>query len=460
LSSFVRKIRQTIARHALLKGGERVLLGVSGGPDSMALLHALWEMRGEFGLRLAVAHLDHGLRPEAAAEEIFVRQAALGLGLPFVSERADVRGLAERKRLPLEEAAREARYGFLTKAAVELSAVKIALGHTADDQAESVLMRLLRGSGTRGLSGIPPKRTDLFIRPLIEVYRRDVESFLRERGVPSREDASNRSPRFLRNRIRHELIPALETYNPRIRRILCETAERFRREEDFWENLVGEQFPSLVRHHEADGLGLDIPLLAALPAPLRLRVFRRAVEVLLGNLRGFGFPHFQAVENLWPNPGPNKGIRLPRGIGVSKCYGELVFSRDQGKGFAFEYAVSRPGILQIPEIGRAMRFSVRDRARAESFGEKPEIALLEGDHIRFPLIVRSFRPGDRFQPLGMKGQKKIKDYFIDQKIPLGRRRKIPLLVFQGQVLWVAGLRLDHRYRLKPESRRVLEAELL
>ena len=128
MSSFVRKIRQTIARHALLKGGERVLLGVSGGPDSMALLHALWEMRGEFGLRLAVAHLDHGLRPEAAAEEIFVRQAALGLGLPFVSERADVRGLAERKRLPLEEAAREARYGFLTKAAVELSAAKIALG--------------------------------------------------------------------------------------------------------------------------------------------------------------------------------------------------------------------------------------------------------------------------------------------------------------------------------------------
>jgi tRNA(Ile)-lysidine synthase len=425
----------------------------------MALLHALWHLRREWNLALAAAYLDHGLRPEAAAEKSFVEQAALELGVPFLSERADVRALAGEKHLPLQEAAREARYRFLTKAAGEISAAKIALGHTADDQAESVLMRLLRGSGTRGLSGIPPKREDLIIRPLIDVRRREVESFLLEKGVSFREDASNLSPRFLRNRIRHELLPVLETYNPRIRQILSATAERFRLEEDFWEGLVREKFPSLLRNREAGSLSLDIPLLAALSAPLRLRVFRRAVETLLGNLRGFGFPHFLAVENLWANPGPNKKIRLPRGIEVSKCYGELFFSRGKEELPGFAYAVSGPGILEIPEIGRVMRFSIRERAGAEIFGDNPEKALLEGDAIQFPLIVRSFRPGDRFQPLGMEGRKKIKDFFIDQKIPLNRRRKIPLLVFQGQVLWIGGLRLDHRYRLKPKSRRVLEVEL-
>ncbi len=425
----------------------------------MALLHALWEMRREWGLALAAAYLDHGLRPEAAAERSFVRHAAADLGIPFVSERADVRALREAKGLSLQEAAREARYSFFLKAAADLSAEKIALGHTADDQAESVLMRLLRGSGTRGLAGIPPKRDERIIRPLIEVWRNEVESFLGEREIPFREDASNRSLHFLRNRIRHELVPALETYNPRIRQVLIDTAERFRLEEEYWQDLVREKFPPLVRNQRSGEVSLDIPLLAALPGPLRIRVFRRAVETALGHLRGFGFPHFQAVESLWQNPGPNKKIRLPHGIKVSKSYGELSFSWGREEPAAFEYVVDRPGVQEIPEIGREMHFSIRDKTDGEKFGDNPGKALLEGDHIRFPLTVRSFRPGDRFQPLGMEGRKKIKDFFIDQKIPFNRRRKIPILFSQGQVLWVAGLRLDHRFRLKPESRRVLQVEI-
>ena len=425
----------------------------------MALLHALWDMRRESRLGLVVAYLDHGLRTEAAAEQSFVRQTAAVLGLPFVTERADVRALREEMHLPLQEAAREARYSFFLKAASEFSAEKIALGHTADDQAESVLMRLLRGSGTRGLSGIPPKRDDRIIRPLIEVWRREVESFLRERNIPFREDASNRSFHFLRNRIRHELVPLLETYNPRIRQILLQTAERFRLEEEYWQRLILEKFSSLGRNQEAGGVSLDIPLLAALPVPFRLRIFRRAVETILGHLRGFSFPHFQAVESLWQNPAPHKKIRLPHGITISKSYGELSFSLGEKEPAVFEYTVCQPGILEIPEIRREMRFSIRDKAGEEAFGDSPGKVLLEGDHLQFPLTVRSFRAGDRFQPLGMEGEKKIKDFFIDQKIPLTQRREIPLLFFQNQLLWIAGLRLDHRFRLKPESRRVLQVEL-
>jgi len=425
----------------------------------MALLHARWDMRRESRLALVVAYLDHGLRSEAAAEQSFVRQTAAVLGLPFVTARADVRALREKMHLPLQEAAREARYGFFLKAACEFSAEKIALGHTADDQAESVLMRLLRGSGTRGLAGIPPKRDERIIRPLIEVWRREVESFLRERNIPFREDASNRSLHFLRNRIRHELVPLLETYNPRIRQILLQTAERFRLEEEYWQRLILEKISSLGRNQEAGGVSLDIPRLAELPVPFRLRIFRRAVETILGHQRGFSFPHFQAVESLWQNPAPHKKIRLPHGITISKSYGELSFSLGEKEPAVFEYTVCQPGILEIPEIRREMRFSIRDKAGEEAFGDSPGKVLLEGDHLQFPLTVRSFRAGDRFQPLGMEGEKKVKDFFIDQKIPLTQRREIPLLFFQNQLLWIAGLRLDHRFRLKPESRRVLQVEL-
>ncbi len=443
----------------MLKGGEKIILGVSGGPDSMALLQALWEIRQEWRLGLIVAYLDHGLRPEASAEQALVGERAAALGLPFVSGKGNVEALRTERHLPLQEAAREIRYRFFLRKASDLSAEKIALGHTADDQAESVLMRLLRGSGTRGLAGIPPKREERIIRPLIEVWRQEVEGFLRERNIPFREDASNRSFHFLRNRIRHDLMPSLEKYNPQIKQILCQMAVRFRQEEDYWQDLAREKLFLLGRNQSSGSMSLDIPRLGALPVPLRLRVIRQTLETVLGHLRGFGFVHYQAVENLWQNPAAHKKIHLPHGIIVSKSYEKLNFCAGGEQTPSFEYIVCRPGVLTIPEIGRVMSFSIRDRAGDERMADEAGRALLEADRVHFPFTVRSFRPGDRFRPLGMEGEKKIKDFFIDQKIPLAQRRKIPLVYFQDHLLWVAGLRLDDRFRVKPESRRILQIEL-
>lgn len=458
-SFFIRKIQRTITRHQLLKGGEKVLLGVSGGPDSMALLQALWEIREEWRLGIIVAYFNHGLRPEASAEQSFVGERAAALGLPFVTETGDVYALRQKRHLPLQEAAREIRYRFFLKKASEFSAGKIALGHTADDQAESVLMRLLRGSGTRGLAGIPPKREDRIIRPLIEIWRQEVEGFLRERNIPFREDASNRSFHFLRNRIRHELMPILEQYNPQIKQILCQMADRFRQEEDYWQDLMREKSFLLMQNQTRGSVSLEISKIAALPVPLRLRMIRRALEMVVGHLRGFGFVHFQAVENLWQNPAAHKYIRLPNEVVVSKSYRELDFCVGRDQTPYFEYVVCQPGVLEIPEIGREMSFLLREKTGEERMGNIPGKALLEADRIHFPFTVRSFRPGDRFRPLGMEGEKKLKDFFIDQKIPLAARRKIPLLFFQNQLLWIAGLRLDDRFRVKPESRRILQVEL-
>ncbi len=460
MSFFPGKIRETILRHGLLKGGERVLVGVSGGPDSMALLHGLWELRREWRLELCAAYLDHGLRAEAAVEQSFVRERAAALGLPFMTGKTEVRALREKTRLPLQEAAREARYDFFRKAAAEFSAGKVALGHTADDQAESVLMRLLRGAGTRGLAGIPPMRDERIIRPLIETWRREIDAYLEERRIPFRQDASNRSLRFLRNRIRHELIPILETYNPRIREILLKTADQFRQEEEWLRKIEVDNFSAVGQERENGGVEIKIPLLEDLPAALRLRIFRRAVETVAGHLRGFAFSHFLAIEKLSRNPKPHKKLRLPHGIGVSRSYGALIFSAGGESAAGFEHRVFGPGILEIPEIGRRLRFALGERTGGETFAGAPDVVLLEADRVGFPLTVRSYRPGDRFQPLGMKGEKKLKDFFIDRKIPLEQRRRIPLLYHEGQLLWVAGMRPDHRFRLRTESRRILRVEFI
>jgi len=290
-------VRKTIEKYEMLQPGEKVVVGVSGGPDSMALLHALWEIHGDFRLSLVIAHLDHGLRPEGEREANFVRKVAGRLGIPFYHKRADVRPWQERG-LTLQEAAREVRYAFLGEAAQAYRATKIALAHTADDQAESMLMRILRGSGTRGLSGIPPVREGMYIRPLIGAWREEVESFLKERKVPYLQDPSNQSDQYLRNRVRHELLPLLQRYNPKVRQVLVQMADLFRAEEAFWQKFVEEKFPSVVRSRKKDSITLDIPSLTAQPLPLRLRFFRHAIEKLLGSLRRMSLPHILAIESL------------------------------------------------------------------------------------------------------------------------------------------------------------------
>jgi len=458
---FILNVKKTIAKYEMLQPGERVVVAVSGGADSMALLLVLWEIKRDLSLSLVVAHLDHGLRPEAKEEKMFVRKAAADLGVPFVSRKVDVREWQKGQRLALQEAAREARYAFFLDAAREQKATKIALGHTADDQAESMVMRILRGSGTRGLSGIPPIRGGMMIRPLIESWRAEVESFLKDRRISFRSDPSNRSLHFLRSRIRHELLPILQQYNPRVRQTLVQMADLFRAEEGFWQKLVEEKFPAVARHHKRDSLALDIPALMEQPFPLRLRILRYAIEKLRGHLRRINLSHMLAVESLLQSPEPNKNLHLPQGLVVEKTYHVLSFSKSKEEAIPFEHSLFGPGYLEIPEIGRGIRLEVQQRRPKEPFEESSCIALLDFDTLDFPLIVRSFRPGDRLQPLGMEeGEKKVKDLFIDCKIPLQQRKRIPLLFKEDRVLWVAGVRLDHRARLKPETRRVLKVEFI
>ena len=457
---FVLKVQKTIKKHAMLQPGDRVLVGVSGGADSMALLCVLWELRRDLGLSLFAAHLDHGLRAEGPAEKSFVHEASLRLGVPFISQERAVRATQEQQRLSLEEAAREVRYSFLLETAQIHQATKIALGHTADDQAETILMRLLRGSGTRGLGGIPPVRDKVFIRPLLESWREDVESFLRERKVAFLTDPSNRSPHFLRNRIRHELLPLLQQVNPRLPQIVVQMAEVFRSEEEFWQNLVEEKFPLLLRSRNQVSITLDIPSLIAQPLPLRLRSLRYATEKALGNLRRVGLVHILAMNHLLQSPEPNQSLQLPQGLFLTKAYQALTFAQTREESPPFEVPVTGPGCWEIPAIGREMKFEILNSHPIVGQQGSSDVALIDYDEAAFPLIIRSFRAGDRLQPLGMKGEKKVKDLFIDAKIPANQRKKIPLLFKNDQLLWVAGLRLDHRVRVQAKTQKILRVEFV
>jgi tRNA(Ile)-lysidine synthase len=452
------KVKKTIQQHGMLQRGEKVLVAVSGGPDSLALLHLLWEIREELGISLVVGHLNHGLRPEAEKEKSFVRKAAARLEIPFHSKRADVRAWQRARNLSLQEAAREVRYAFLLAAARKHRATKVALGHTADDQAESMIMRFLRGAGTRGLAGIPPKRDEVFIRPLLTIWKEELVAYLQERRIEFLSDPSNRSLHYMRNRVRHELLPILERYNPRIRQALVQTAELFRGEEDFWQDLLKEKIPLFLEKVEESRVIYHVPALRTCPQALRLRLYRKGIEKVAGNLRRMGFPHFLAIDRLLENPGPNKRIRLPQKICVAKSYHALIISSVPAAPPSFAYSVVGPGKLEIPEIGRTMSFAVIAAKRRGPCPEGPNSALLEFDTIDFPLTIRSFQPGDRFQPLGMEGQKKIKDLFIACKIPLEERKRIPLLFAKNRPLWIAGVRIDHRARLRAQTQRVLLVE--
>jgi tRNA(Ile)-lysidine synthase len=291
MNPLVLAVRKTIQKYDMLQLGDRVVVGVSGGADSVALLHALWELRGDFHLSLMVAHLDHGLRPEGEKEANFVRKLAGKLGAPFHCRKADVGSYQKEKGLTVQEAAREVRYTYFSEVAKKNRASKIALGHTADDQAESIIMRILRGSGTRGLSGIPPVRNGLYIRPLIEVWREEIESFLKGKRILYLTDPSNKSLHYLRNRVRHELLPVLRQYNPRVRQVLVQMADLFRAEEEFWQKYLTKKFPCVVRSRKKEHLILDVPSLAAQPLPIRLRCLRHAIEKVQDHLRRVNLSH-------------------------------------------------------------------------------------------------------------------------------------------------------------------------
>jgi len=460
------KVRKTLERFRMLAPGDRVLVGVSGGPDSLALLHILWRLRAELDLELMVAHLDHMLRGEEAYQDAcYVENIASSLGLPAVIKRVDVAAYRARHGGSLEEAAREVRYALFLKAAREGRCRKIALGHNLDDQVETVLMRFLRGSGLAGLGGIPPVRrlegVDI-IRPLIEISRAEILAYCREEGLEPRWDRSNEETVYLRNKIRLELLPWLEAeFNPNIRQLLASNALLWREENEYLDREARKWYDRVTTKTEEDMVCLDLDRLQVLSPVLLRRILRRAIIGIKGDGVDLLQVHLQSAAGLVQRGRVGDRLPLPGGVEVIRTYREIVVRREgrEGETLPFCYPLPVPGEVVVPAAGLKLKARVVDRRElAQSLKGSRQRALFARDDLPETLYVRNRRPGDRFYPRGLGGSKKLKDYFIDAKIPREQRDRIPLLTTGKEIMWVVGWRQDERFVVKPETRQVLVVE--
>jgi len=444
----------------MLQTGDGVVVAVSGGADSVALLTALHRLKDVYQLTLWIAHYNHRLRGRASDEEAaFVRTKAQALGIGMIGEANDGSLLAHRNNL--EEKARELRYGFLRRAASELGAQKVALGHTADDQVETFFLWLFRGSGTKGLGGIPPVGEGFFIRPLIEIERREIVSFLQEEGILWINDSSNQSQEHLRNRLRHILIPTLVSdFDPNLIGTIRKTTEILRDEERLLEAVSSEKFQELCKRGKEGELCFQVSGLRELTPALRRRIVRYAIREKRGTLRRIHLAHVEAVLDIMGSPAPNLSLSLPGGLRVFKEYEQLTFCQAAPAKARFRYEYTAlPSEILIPELSARIEIRVSQRNERISLRMEPTHAFMDFDSLRFPLIVRSWEEGDRFQPFGMIGQKKVKDFFIDQKLPKRERERIPLILFDGMVAWIGGHRIDDRVKVTGFTSKILEMHL-
>ncbi len=472
--AFTDKVRQTIVAHRMIEKGDSVLVAVSGGADSVALIHVLACLASELTIRLALAHLNHGLRSnEAERDAGFVAALAAELNLPCHLETADVRRFQAQHKLSLEDAARQVRHRFLQTVAAGYGYSKIALGHQADDNAELILMFLLRGSGSPGLAGIPPVRAGTVIRPLIRTRRSEILQYLKAAGLHYVTDASNTDPRFLRNRIRHQLIPMLQAfYNPNLVETLNRLASIVEVENQWIEELITPLAAACLAGREPGRVTLSLSVFGTMPLAAKRRIVRRAIHELKGDLRRITLVHVDEVIKLAERPVQDKTLNLPQHVDVLKQTGRLVFQRRTAAGkrpsrshtevppAAYEYVLYAPGTLRIDEIDALLRvteITAEDLPHLHSTA--PHTAYLDRDRLCFPLVVRNFRAGDRFSPLGTSGSQKLKKFFIDHKIARAERRSCPIVLSQGDIIWVAGHRLAQLARVTSETRRVLKAEL-
>ena len=461
---FVAAVEATVRRFRMLEPGDTVLVGVSGGPDSVALLHSLIALRANWSLCLVVAHLNHQLRGARADQEAaFVKRLASDLQIPCEIGSRDVGSYSAEHRLSVQEAARALRYAFYDEVSARHGAKKIALGHQASDNAESILIHLLRGTGPLGLAGIPPVRDGRVIRPLIDLTREQVLEFLKQGGFEYVEDSSNLDPKYLRNRIRHELLPFITNYfNPKAAHALTRLASVVREEEDFWARQVGGVFQDFVLEQTTDHLTLSAHGLAHLHPALLRRCVRHAVLLLKGSLRRLGHNHVEAVVRLARGDCPSGRVDLPYGISVVRDWDEVVFLLGPpAKRPGFEYHIAGTGTTIIREIGTLVNLLVCEAKRVDEFGRYPSTtAFFDLSTVSFPLMVRNFRDGDRFRPLGMHGSQKLKAFFINQKVSRSKRHRCPLLLSSGNIIWVGGYRISDSVKVTEKTERVLKAELL
>jgi len=449
------RVRKTLRTFGMLAGGEHVLVAVSGGPDSVALLLSLCRLAPALHLTLTVAHLNHGIRgEEATADEEFVRQLSARLNLPYISERIEIKELAQSERRNLEELAREKRYEFLKRTAHEVGAGKIAVGHTMNDQAETALFRFIRGSGIEGLSAIHPIMDGIIIRPLLECSRDSILEYLAIEQVGYCEDSTNSDLHYSRNRLRREVVPLLERrFNPQLIPTLAREAFLAREIWSFVESHARSVFAE-IHSRKGASISLRIADIRETHPALQKEIIRLGIRECLGSLLSIGSVHIRSVLDLFDGAQSGAQVQLPHGGTVLRQFDEILILNTpivQENAFAYDFAI--PGRCLVPEFQAEF---------TAEFSPVPNFDLLrttlstqaffEASVLPAKLSIRSRMPGDRY---GGAGHRKVKKMLIDNKIPVSARSALPMVVCGDKVIWVPGFRPAGEFEVKPDSTRCI-----
>ncbi|MBM3945975.1 MAG: tRNA lysidine(34) synthetase TilS [SAR202 cluster bacterium] len=444
-----------------------LVAAVSGGPDSLALLHLLARLQTSCGLSLHVAHLDHALRDDSADDARFVQEQAWLLGLPFICRRVDVLSQGTRLRLGLEQAAREVRYAFLAQVAQDAGAAAVALGHTADDQAETVLHRIVRGTGLRGLRGMGPVTTlatgqgvpvTLF-RPLLSVTRQETEALCRSLGLTPRHDPTNEEPAYTRNFLRNHVLPLMRQANPQVREALLRLGRNAALQQAYLEGMAADLWPS-VATHTLGAVVLDRAALLRLHPAVRRELLRRAYAALAGLAEGLEEDHLEAMESTLEGR-PVRQASLPHGLSWRVGYKTATIGAGSEDPPGLPPPLEGEWPMVLPGRSSAGPWTIRAQltAAAPEAGD-PFVAVLDAEALGASAVVRAWRPGDRFQPLGldMSRDKRLQDFFSDARVARELRHRVPLVVTPRGVAWVVGLRIAHWARITPQSTRGIRLE--
>jgi tRNA(Ile)-lysidine synthase len=467
-ATLINAILQLHASHHMFPPQTRILAAVSGGQDSCALLHALHSLKVDLSIELHAAHLHHGIRGEEADQDAeSVTQLCGQLGVRLSVEKADVHAFAKQRRISIQEAAREVRHAYLQRVAQQIGASRIALGHTRDDQVETVLLNILRGTGIEGLQGLAPVSGNK-IRPLLYVFRQETAEYCRQHGIAFREDSSNRSLRYRRNRVRTELLPKLETYyNPEVRSALLRLSDIAALENDYLQACAQQRYKQVCLRDTEDQIVLSVERLCDEHLAIQRRIVRLAIQRIRGGLHEIEFACIERCVRAMEaaaQSGAVTGFTLPgQDIGVKIDSKRICLTRraELSPVPTIYRQLRLPGETRIEEWGLTIRCQELSADHGIPLKVPGQTALMDRDALRPPLIVRSRQIGDVIAPLGMQGRhRKLQDIFTDRKVPLSRRDRIPVIADSQGIVWVAGCVLSERVKVHRDTSRILKIECL
>ncbi len=462
----LQNVRKQIDTGKLLKPGETVIVAVSGGIDSIALLHILWSLnlRHSYNWRLHVIHLNHGFRGEESKQDAeFVGQFCQSLGVSYELFERDVTGYMKEHHLGAQEAARIVRYKLLEEAARKNGAAKVAVAHHADDQVETILFRLLRGTGLKGLAGIPPRRWLVpneieIVRPLLTVYRQELERYAEEQGLRFREDSSNRSRKYARNRLRLDVMPLLASLNPRFKEHLIQLAESARLDDQYLDMVSQEKLGDVIVVKDLNKLVINREKLLKCDLALQRRMITLILSYL-SNESEWSSQHVEAVLRIIDGDSPSASVHLPGNVLARRQYAYIQFGKhEQVQPIEYCYELVVPGTTWIEETGVAIHTSwTSEEMDWSTFS--PYAAVFDADRLPGKLVVRNRKSGDRMSLLGLSGRKKLKDILIDAKIPQSWRDKLPVLTAGDDILWLPGVKRSSLALADEQSSRLIYVEV-